>query len=126
MYKNTIIWKEYIIYIKLANTQPPSLNSPPWQWLKYHKAIHNLSQTNIAIKLGMTEKERYLIQSIESDHNYPSRELSKKLANFFQVNTKYFYDDYYLFLDSFPKVILDYRIKHNLSKLELSKLLGLS
>ncbi|EPY2285734.1 helix-turn-helix domain-containing protein [Clostridium sporogenes] len=79
----------------------------------------------LALKLGLTEKQgRYLIKDYETRGLYPPPELSIKLAKLFNVGTKYFYDEYYEFLDmDYFNIIKNYRMKNNLSKTKLAKIL---
>ncbi|WP_261771812.1 helix-turn-helix transcriptional regulator [Clostridium botulinum] len=125
MYKSTSFWKEYIIYLnkcKTNNTVPKSTS----QWIKLHRLQLGWSQMDLALKLGLTEKQgRYLIKDYETRGLCPPRELSIKLAKLFNIGTKYFYDEYYEFLDmNYPNIIKDYRIKNNLSKTKFGELIG--
>ncbi|GAA0735832.1 helix-turn-helix transcriptional regulator [Clostridium oceanicum] len=81
---------------------------------------------DLAVKLGLSKKQgRYLIKDYETRGLYPPQELSMKLAKLFNVDKKYFYDEYYEFLDmDYPKIIKDYRLKNNLSKTKLATMLG--
>lgn len=96
------------------------------EWLKYHRKIKGLSQVGLTIALGYPKNKKYFIENIETRNNYPSKDISKKLAQFFSTGTTYFYDDYYEFLDKFPNIIIDYRNNYNISKLELSKILKIT
>ncbi|MHB8032360.1 transcriptional regulator [Clostridium botulinum] len=81
---------------------------------------------DLALKLGLNEKQgRYIIKDYETRGLYPPPELSIKLAKIFNLNTKYFYDEYYGFLDmDYPNIIKNYRLENNLSKTKLAKLLS--
>ncbi|EPS51272.1 helix-turn-helix domain-containing protein [Clostridium botulinum CFSAN002367] len=106
MYKSTSFWKEYIVYLnkcKINNTTPNSTS----QWIKFHRLQMGWSQMDLALKLGLSEKQgRYLIKDYETRCLCPPPELSIKLAKLFNVGTKYFYDEYYEFLDmDYPNVL---------------------
>ncbi|EKN41236.1 helix-turn-helix domain-containing protein [Clostridium botulinum] len=125
MYKSTSFWKEYIIYLnkcKINNTTPKSTS----QWIKFHRLQHGWSQMDLAIKLELTETQgRYLIKDYETRGLYPPQELSIRLSKLFNIGTKYFYDEYYEFLDmDYPNIIKNYRLENNLSKTKLAKLLS--
>ncbi len=113
MYKSTSFWKEYIVYLnkcKINNTTPNSTS----QWIKFHRLQMGWSQMDLALKLGLSEKQgRYLIKDYETRCLCPPPELSIRLAKLFNVGTKYFYDEYYEFLDmDYPNVlkIIDLKI----------------
>lgn len=71
----------------------------------------------MAKKLGLTsEQGRYLIKDYETRGLYPPPKLSLKLANIFRIDKKYFYDDYYEFLDSnYSYKILNWRKNNGLT-----------
>ncbi|HCL4447606.1 TPA: helix-turn-helix transcriptional regulator [Clostridium botulinum] len=81
---------------------------------------------DLATKLGLSKRQgRYLIKDYETRGLYPQPELSIKLAELFNLNTKYFYDEYYGFLDmDYSSMIRNYRFKNNLSKTKLAKILN--
>lgn len=85
--------------------------------IKYYRLLKSWSQFELAIKLGLNEKQgRYLIKDYETRGLYPPPELSIKLAKIFEIDKKYFYDDYYEFLDSdYWNRILNWRKKHKLT-----------
>ncbi|SHJ93882.1 hypothetical protein SAMN02745163_02877 [Clostridium cavendishii DSM 21758] len=54
----------------------------------------------LAKKLGLSEKQgKYIIKDYETRGVYTSRELSIKLAKIFEIESKYFSDDYFEFID---------------------------
>ncbi|EKO1912149.1 helix-turn-helix transcriptional regulator [Clostridium botulinum] len=81
---------------------------------------------DLALKLGLTQKQgRYLIKDYETRGLCPPQELSIKLAKLFNIGTKYFYDEYYEFLDmDYGNIIQSYRTKNNLSKTKLAEIIG--
>lgn len=90
--------------------------------LKYHRLKLGWSQFRLAQELGLNEKQgRYLIKDYETRGLFPPQELSIKLAKLFNLDTKYFYDDYYQFLDNSKYIISNIRTKNNLSIGEMAK-----
>ncbi len=85
--------------------------------IKYYRTLKGWSQFELASKLGLNEKQgRYLIKDYETRGLYPPPELSINLAKIFEIDKKYFYDDYYEFLDSnYSSKILSWRKKYNLT-----------
>lgn len=113
--KNAIINKFNINY---RNNLVKSLNAfTIGEKIKYYRVLKGWSQFELAKRLGLTEKQgRYLIKDYETRGLYPPAELSIKLANIFELNTKYFYDDYYEFLDStYSNKILEWRKRNGLT-----------
>lgn len=91
--------------------------------IKYHRLLKGWSQFELAKRLDLTEKQgRYLIKDYETRGLYPPIELSEKLAKIFNLNTKYFYDDYYEFLDSdYSYKISKWRRNNNLTITDAAK-----
>ncbi|AKN34210.1 XRE family transcriptional regulator [Clostridium carboxidivorans P7] len=91
--------------------------------IKYHRLLNGWSQFQLASKLGLSKKQgRYLIKDYETRRLCPPPELSLKLAKIFRIDTKYFYDNYYEFLDSnYSSKILNWRKKYNLTITDAAK-----
>lgn len=85
--------------------------------IKYYRLLKGWSQFELAKRLELTSSQgRYLIKDYETRGLYPPPELSIKLARIFGICTKYFYDDYYEFLESnYSLKILSYRKDNNLT-----------
>lgn len=95
--------------------------------IKYHRTLLGWSQFRLAKELSLTENQgRYLIKDYETRGHYPPRELSIKLAEVFSLETKYFYDDYYTFLDNSKDIIKQLRLKYNLTAIEIANKVGVS
>lgn len=54
--------------------------------------LKNISQNDLAIKVGF--KSGSCIRDIEMNRKYPGREISQNLAQYFNLSTRYFYDEY--------------------------------
>lgn len=128
-YNSAINWNELEVdVIKLESM----LASEYWKGsisdkLKYHRLKMGWSQFRLAQELCLTEKQgRYLIKDYETRGVFPPQELSITLAKLFNLDTKYFYDDYYEFLDNSNYIITNIRIKNNLSIGEIAKKFGVT
>ncbi len=93
--------------------------------LKYYRKINGYSQLDVANKIGF-KNNRNIIKDYELGKILPSRDVSVKLAKLFNINKKYFYDDYFIFLDKAPNILKEYRRNKNLNKTQLADLLGTS
>ncbi len=75
--------------------------------IKKERLLRGWSQKELAAKLELSEKQgRYIIKDYETRALYPPPELSMNLANLFKTRLKYFYDEYYNFLDKNTDEIL--------------------
>ena len=81
--------------------------------LKYHRLSANLTQNKLAEIVGFTNGA--CIKDIELGKKLPGREISKKLAEYFKLDTKYFYDSYLEDTDNLDLILKDYRSKHDLT-----------
>lgn len=81
--------------------------------LKYHRLKACLTQDELAKVIGLSKGS--CIKSIELNQNLISRKVSIKLADFFNVGTKYFYDEFLEVSDIAPEILKKYRIDNNLS-----------
>lgn len=61
-------------------------------YLRYYRKLHNLSRRQLEINAGISLNS---IKKYEDKNIYPTREVSIKLASYFNINTKYFYDTFY-------------------------------
>lgn len=55
----------------------------------------------------------------------PRRNYSKKIASYFKLDTKYFFDDYLEDTDNIKDVLKNYRKKYNLTIKQASNKLGI-
>lgn len=81
--------------------------------LKYHRLKAGLTQDELANIVGISKGA--CIKNIELNQNLISRKVSCKLADYFNVGTKYFYDEYLEVSDRAPEILKKYRIDNNLS-----------
>lgn len=60
--------------------------------LRYYRLNANLTQEELASIVGYSSG--VCIKDIEANRKLPGREISKKLATYFKLNTIYFFDEY--------------------------------
>ncbi len=92
--------------------------------LKYHRLKAGLTQDKLAEIMGLSNGVS--IKSIELNQKLISRKLSNKLANYFNIGTKFFYDDYLEDTDMVSELLKSYRIKNNLSIPQICEKLNIS
>lgn len=61
----------------------------------------------MAIKVGF--KSGTCIKDIEMNRKYPGREMSQSLSQYFNLNTKYFYDEYLENTDQLHENLINYK-----------------
>ncbi|BCZ48406.1 hypothetical protein psyc5s11_44730 [Clostridium gelidum] len=88
------------------------------------RKLNNLTQQYLATALGISKSN---ISKYERGKLFPTKEMSMRLADFFNINNKYFYDNYFEAMDNFQQYISDL-LKPDIyiSKNQLCKLLGIS
>ncbi len=82
-------------------------------WLRYHRLSRNLSMQALIDELGLSYPS--YIKNLEGSLAFPSRDVSMKLAEYFKLDTKYFYDPYFEDTDDYDKKLYNYRITNNLT-----------
>lgn len=88
------------------------------------RKLNSLTQKDLSIAIKISKSN---ISKFERGELFPTNETSMKLANFFNINSKYFYDDYLEAMDNFQQYLSNLLNKNNLiSKNQLCKLLGIS
>lgn len=92
--------------------------------LKYHRLKAGLTQEELAKIVGLSKGT--CIKSIELNRNLISRKVSNKLASYFKLDTKYFYDEYLENTDNATNKLKEYRLKNNLSITQACKDLKVS
>lgn len=73
----------------------------------------NLTQNELAKIVGLSSGS--CIKDIEKDKRLPGRDVSERLAQYFKLDTKYFFDDYLEDTFDFDKQLIKYREQNNLS-----------
>lgn len=91
--------------------------------LKYHRMLLGLSCRKLESELDISLNA---IHTIEFKKCYPSKNISMKLASYFNIGTKYFYDDYLENLHTIPIELKKYRESKNLNYKQAANLIGVS
>lgn len=85
-------WYELTIPLKLLELEHIKVNKEhPGYYLKMHRLSKNLSMSKLAKEINSC---RHKLEAIENGKNYARWETSKKLAEYFKLDTVYFYDQY--------------------------------
>lgn len=93
-------------------------------WLRYHRLSINLSMQALIDELGLSYPS--YIKNLEGSLAFPSRDVSMKLAEYFKLDTKYFYDPYFEDTDDYDKKLYNYRIINNLTIDAISERIGIA
>ena len=81
--------------------------------MKYYRLKNNLTQDKLSEIVGYHAGS--CIKDIELNRRLPRRNFSKRLASYFNLNTKYFFDAYLEDTDDIKTNLKNYRQKYNLS-----------
>ncbi|MBC5630645.1 helix-turn-helix transcriptional regulator [Clostridium sp. NSJ-6] len=89
-YLKATFWNELVIDLKSIDmpTNPTTIAD----YLRYYRKLYNISRRQLEVKVNIPMNS---IKSYEDKDIYPTREVSIKLAQFFNLDTKYFYDPFY-------------------------------
>lgn len=93
-------------------------------WLKYYRKRENITQQTLADRTGI--HYRHYIKQIENSELYPNRDASQKLAAYFKLDTKYFFDPYFEDTEDYDLKLYNYRKEHKLKIKEAADLVGVS
>ena len=91
--------------------------------LKYYRKLNGLTRRQLEIQANIPMNS---IKKYEDKNIYPTKEVSKKLAAFFKLDTKYFYDSMYeedLYISTTLSTFMN---NNNLSIKSLVKLINIS
>jgi transcriptional regulator with XRE-family HTH domain len=88
------------------------------------RMLNNLTQRDLSLATNIGKSN---ISKYERGELFPTKEYSIKLASFFDVRSKYFYDPYLESIDNFQQYLSTLLNKNiHISKNKLCKLLGIS
>lgn len=125
-YNKATKWNELVIDVRrydAYNLEDKTIGDK----IKYHRLERGWSQSRLAAEMELSKNQgRYLIKDYETRGLYPPKEISMKLAEVFNLNTKCFYDEYFDFLDNSAQVVSTLRRKSNLSKTRLAESVGVT
>ena len=91
--------------------------------LKYYRKINGLSRRQLEIQANIPINS---IKKYEDKNIYPTKEVSNKLAAFFKLDTKYFYDSMYEEDVDISTTLNTFMNANNLSIKSLAKLINVS
>lgn len=122
IYQSATFWKTFTINVALGNLQEFPLNTVG-DYLKYHRLLNNVTQEILHKNIGVSHS---YIKMIEANSKLPSRIVSHKLARFFRLDTKYFYDVFLEDTHDVQALMTKYRENNNLSIKTAANLLGVN
>ena len=118
----TYNWNVFVINIKYIELREIEENIQHiGDWLKYHKTLKNISYNELSHIIGLTKR---CFGKIEEGSIFPGRQASKKLASYFNLPTKYFYDPYLEETENIHIKLKDYREKNKLKIKEAAKIIN--
>lgn len=82
-----------------------------------------MSQDDVANAINTTKSN---ISKYECGKLYPNKKNSIQLATLFKLDSKYFFDEYFIAIESFHKNLYDLLDKSSISKNKLCSLIGIS
>lgn len=91
--------------------------------LKYYRQKNNITQDKLAEIIGYHSGT--CIKDIEYNRKLPRRNYSEKLASYFKLDTKYFFDDYLEDTDNLKDNLKEYRKKNSLTIKQASTKFGI-
>ena len=91
--------------------------------LKYYRKLNGLTRRQLEIQANIPINS---IKKYEDKDIYPTKEVSKKLAAFFKLDTKYFYDSMYEEDLDISTTLNTFMNSNNLSIKSLAKLINVS
>jgi len=91
--------------------------------LKRLRQLNCMTQEDVARAVGTTKSN---ISKYECGRLYPIKKLSIRLAKLFELDTKYFFDDYLETMDNFNEILFDLLNKSDVSKNKFCTTLGIS
>lgn len=97
-------------------------NEHPGYYLKIHRLSKNLTLSQLAKNIGVLH---HTLESIELYNNYPVHDVSIKLAKYFKLETKYFYDMYLEETYQLNIKLKNYIKNNNMNIIQLSRYLSI-
>ena len=107
------------MYESVALNKDNSISSK----LKYYRKLNGLTRRQLEIQVNIPMNS---IKKYEDKNIYPTKEVSKKLAVSFKLDTKYFYDSMYEDDIDISAALSTFMNNNNLSIKSLVKLINIS
>ena len=111
-------WYQLVIPFKISDIDDISINKDhPGYYLKKLRIINNIEMSTIAKDINVSVSN---LRVSEAGLQYFGEEISMKLAQYFNLDTKYFYDQYLEETDDINIKLKSYINKNNISLKQLS------
>ena len=123
VYQNATLWNTLLINVNIHESTVLSTDNSISSKLKYYRKINGLSRRQLEIQTNIPINS---IKKYEDKDIYPTKEVSKKLAAFFKLDTKYFYDSMYEEDLDISTTLNTFMNNNNLSIKSLVKLINIS
>ena len=123
VYQNATLWNTLLINVNIHESTVLSTDNSISSKLKYYRKINGLSRRQLEIQANIPMNS---IKKYEDRNIYPTKEVSKKLAAFFKLDTKYFYDSMYEEDIDISATLITFMNNNNLSIKSLVKLINIS
>ena len=118
----TYNWNELVINIKTIELSEIAQDIKHLgHWLKYLSKLENISYSKLSKIIGITPR---CLRDFEKGSICPGRDLSEKLAQYFNLPTKYFYDSYLEDIENVHIKLKAYREKNKLKIIQAAKLIS--
>ena len=123
VYQNATFWNTLLININIHESAILSTDNSISSKLKYYRKLNGLTRRQLEIQANIPMNS---IKKYEDRNIYPTKEVSKKLAAFFKLDTKYFYDSMYEEDIDISATLSTFMNNNNLSIKSLVKLINIS
>lgn len=123
MYQNATFWNTLLINIYMYESAALNTDNSISSKLKYYRKLNGLTRRQLEIQANIPMNS---IKKYEDKNIYPTKEVSKKLATFFKLDTKYFYDSMYEEAIDISTTLCTFMNNNNLSIKSLVKLINIS
>ena len=120
---NATFWNTLLINIYMYESAELNTDNSISSKLKYYRKINGLTRRQLEIQANIPMNS---IKKYEDKNIYPTKEVSMKLAVFFKLDTKYFYDSMYEDDVDISIALNTFMNNNNLSIRSLAKLINAS
>ena len=123
VYQNATFWNNFLINVYMYESTALNTDNSISSKLKYYRKLNGLTRRQLEIQANIPMNS---IKKYEDKNIYPTKEVSKKLAAFFKLDTKYFYDSMYEEDLDISTTLNTFMNNNNLSIKSLVKLINIS
>ena len=122
VYQNATFWNTLLINIYIYESAALNTDNSISSKLKYYRKLNGLTRRQLEIQANIPMNS---IKKYEDKNIYPTKEVSMKLAVFFKLDTKYFYDSMYEEDLDISTTLSTFMNNNNLSIKSLVKLINI-